>query len=96
VEIRGLVTVEKNIDPNMDVFEAFAIMQEINRLKGKLEKVLKGNKTQLGIKSVVENAFKPNQMIITSDRLKIIRSLVKVGEKTTPAYQFYNYKLEQV
>ena len=96
MEIRGLVTVEKNIDPNMDVFEAFAIMDEISRLKGKLERVLKGNKTQLGVKTVVESAFKPNQLVLIGERAKIIRSLVKQPAKNIPECQYYKYKLEQV
>jgi hypothetical protein len=96
MEIRGLATVQKVIDPNMDVFEAFKIMQEINRLKGLLEKTLKGNKSVLGVKTVVEDAFKPNQMIIHGTDGKIIRSLIKQPAKVIPECQYYTYKLELV
>ena len=96
MEIRGLTTVQKNIDPDMDVFEAFRIMQEINRLKAKLESTLKGNKSSLGVKSVVESAFKPNQMTIVGPSGKLFRKQVNVSEKVTPAYNYYLYSLELV
>ena len=92
MELRGLKTVESQLS-DLDVFEAFRIMQEINTLKSKLEKLLKGNKTQVGLKSLVEAGFKPNQLVLRGEVFDIVRNEIKVGPKSVPGYSYWNYKM---
>lgn len=94
MEIRGLATVEKSVD-SLDVFEAFKIMSEINSLKSKLEKVLKGNKSRLGIKTIVENSFtKPNQLVVVGPDFSIERSLITRAAYEVSACEYWTYKIK--
>ena len=93
MEIRGLATVEKSVD-SLDVFEAFKLMNEINSLKSKLEKVLKGNKSRLGIKTIVEDSFKTNQLVVVGPDFSIERSLIKREAHQVSACEYYTYKIK--
>jgi hypothetical protein len=96
MEVRGFATVESSLKrDNCQVdspFEAFRIMQEINALKARLEKALKGNKALVGAKELVEAGFKSDQhLTLQGPDFNIVRSKVVVGPKMCSGYEFWKY-----